>query len=126
MFNRDTRKPVRGDYDRLWLSADYFDLIVWYASDDSIHGFQLCYGKPTEEHAFTWTSGKGFSHRWVDDGESGGLGGWRNQTPILLPDGAFSSEPVADEFRRRSVDLPAGLRDLVLGKISEYARLHNT
>lgn len=121
MFHRATRKPVRGDYDRLWLSDDYFDLIVWYASDETIHGFQLCYGKPARERAFTWKSDGVFSHRRVDDGEPGG---WQKQTPILLPDGSFPSEPVADEFRRRGVDLPGGLRDLVLGKIEEYARLH--
>ena len=69
MFHRATRKPVRGDYDRLWLSDDYFDLIVWYASDETIHGFQPCYGKPARERAFTWKSDGVFSHRRVDDGE---------------------------------------------------------
>jgi hypothetical protein len=46
MFDKAPKKSVRGDYDRRWLSDDYFDLIVWYTSDDTVHGFQLCYDKP--------------------------------------------------------------------------------
>ncbi|MGH7982355.1 MAG: hypothetical protein ACREFF_04315 [Candidatus Udaeobacter sp.] len=122
MSDRATRKHVRGEYDRVWLSDDYFDLIVWYASGDVIRGLQLCYGKPVWERAFIWTSDRGFSHKQVDDGEARG---WANQTPILLPDGSFPADSVAAEFRRRSVDLPVDLRELVLGKIAEYVRLRN-
>ena len=30
MFDKALKTPVPGDYDRRWLSDDYFDLIVWY------------------------------------------------------------------------------------------------
>jgi len=39
MFDKAPKRPVRGDYDRRWLSDDFFDLIVWYRPDDTIHGF---------------------------------------------------------------------------------------
>jgi hypothetical protein len=39
MFDDSPKKAVRGDYDRRWLSDDFFDLIVWYRPDDTIHGF---------------------------------------------------------------------------------------
>ena len=122
MFHRTAKKPVTGDYDRTWLSDDYFDLIVWHAPDDTIHGFQLCYGKPTWERALTWRSGRGFSHMRVDDGESIA---WGNQTPILVPDGSFPAESVVAELRRRGTALPTPIRDLVLQKIAEYVRTRN-
>jgi hypothetical protein len=118
MFDKAPKKAVLGDYDRQWLSDDYFDLVVWYTSSGAIHGFQLCYDKPQSERALTWISSGGFSHKRVDDGESG----WGNQTPILVPDGSFPADMVVAEFRRRGTALPAELRDLVLDKIDEYVR----
>jgi len=35
MFDKAPKKPVRGDYDRRWLSDDFFDLIIWYRPDDT-------------------------------------------------------------------------------------------
>jgi hypothetical protein len=119
MFDKAPRKPVPGDYDRKWLSDDYFDLIVWYASAGAIHGFQLCYDKPRWERALTWTSTRGFSHLQVDDGEENA---WGNQAPILVPDGSFPANMVVAEFQRRASEIPVELRDLVLHKIDEYVR----
>ena len=114
-----TPKAVRGDYDRRWIVDDYFDLIVWYNANGAIHGFQLCYGKPSWERALTWISTRGFSHMQVDDGEHNA---YANQTPILVADGYFPAETVVSEFRRRGAELPTELRDIVLGKIAEYVR----
>jgi hypothetical protein len=122
MFDEVLKKPVSGDYDRRWLSDDYFDLIVWYTSSGAIHGFQLCYDKSLWERALTWISTKGFSHMQVDDGEQNA---WNNQTPILVPDGSFPADMVVAEFRRRGAGLPVELRDLVLHKIDEYVRARN-
>ena len=119
MFDKPLKKPVPGDYDRRWLSDDYFDLIVWYTGDNAIYGIQLCYDKPRWERALTWISRKGFSHMEVDDGEPNA---WGNQTPILVPDGSFPADIVVAEFGRRGAGLPAKLRNLVLGKIDEYVR----
>lgn len=119
MFDNALKRPVPGDYDRKWLSDDYFDLIVWYTLGDTIHGFQLCYDKPQWERALTWTSTKGFSHMQVDDGEQSEWG-WGNQTPILVPDGSFPAESVRREFERRGTGLPHELRVLVLQKMAEY------
>jgi len=46
MLTDEPKRSVRDDYDRRWISDDYFDLIVWYDRKDMVHGFQLCYGKP--------------------------------------------------------------------------------
>ena len=69
MLDAAPKRHVHGDYDRRWLSDDYFDLIVWYTSTNTVHGFQLCYDKPQWERALTWLSNRGFAHSAVDSGE---------------------------------------------------------
>jgi hypothetical protein len=118
MLSDAKKASVHGDYDRRWMSDDYFDLIVWYRPDEAIHGFQLCYGKPIWERALTWIDGHGFSHTEVDAGEDKPTG---NRTPILLPDGSFPNAEVKREFARRSAKLPKQLRKLVTDKISQFA-----
>ena len=119
MFDRAPKKAVPGDYERRWLSDDYFDLIVWYWPDGTIAGFQLCYDKPRWERVLTWRSTTGFSHMQVDNGEHTA---WLNQTPILLPDGSFPADRVWAEFLRRAAELPVDLRELVFERIQEYVR----
>ena len=119
MFDRAPKKPVRGDYDRRWLSDDFFDLVIWYRPDDTIYGFQLCYDKPSWERALTWMSDRGFSHMEVDSGEQVYP---PNQTPILVPDGSFPADRVLHEFTRRGIDLPVQVRQLVTDKITEFVQ----
>jgi hypothetical protein len=110
------RTPVAGDRDRRWIADEYFDLIVWYESDQTIHGFQLCYDKPGRERALTWTRAGGFRHTAIDSGESKPTA---NRTPILIPDGAFSAPDVRREFLAGAL-LPPEIRELVLARIAEY------
>jgi hypothetical protein len=111
------RTPVAGDRDRRWIADEYFDLIVWYEDDQTIHGFQLCYDKPGRERALTWTRAGGFQHTAIDSGESRPTA---NRTPILIPDGAFPARDVRREFLARGTSLPPELRELVLARIAEY------
>jgi hypothetical protein len=103
MLSRETRQAVRNDYKRIWMSDDYFDLIVWYEPSNAIYGFQLCYGKPESERALTWLKTRGFSHAKIESGEDDPEA---NRTPILLPDGSFPISEVSREFRQRSERLP--------------------
>src|SRR4051812_48047840 len=64
-------QTVPGDRDRRWISDDYFDLVLWYEADrEQVYGFQLCYGKPIDERALTWTRERGFTHQAIDTGEA--------------------------------------------------------
>jgi len=119
MLDNTPKKSVRGDYDRRWLSDDFFDLIIWYRPDDTIHGFQLCYDKAYWERALTWMYDRGFSHMQVESGEKVYP---PNQTPILVPDGSFPADAVLHEFARRSSALPIEVRQLVTDKISEFVQ----
>ena len=117
MLTDEPTRSVRSDYDRRWISDDYFDLIVWYNRNNAVHGFQLCYGKPKWERALTWISDRGFSHTEVEAGDERPTA---NRTPILVPDGSFPAKKVTREFQQRAVGLPNDLRDLVLAKIAEF------
>ena len=119
MLESTPKRPVRGDYDRRWISDDYFDLIVWYTPRDTIQGFQLCYDKPEWERALTWLANKGFSHTEVDSGEDTPEA---NRSPVLVPDGSFPADKVLAEFARRGNALPVELRQLVTDKVSEFVQ----
>jgi len=105
------------------MSDDYFDLIVWYKADESIHGFQLCYGKPNWERALTWIEGRDFSHAEVDTGEEKAT---RNRTPVLVPDGSFPATEVIREFERRAKELPGDLRKFVIARMAEFVGRRKT
>jgi hypothetical protein len=119
MLTKENKVKVRGDYRRSWMSDDYLDLIVWYEHGNAIHGFQLCYGKPEQERAFTWLKDRGFSHRKIDSGDEDPEA---NRTPILLPDRSFPADEVTSEFQKRSTELPRSLRNFVLAKLKQFTR----
>jgi hypothetical protein len=119
MFDKAPKRPVRGDYDRRWLSDDFFDLVIWYRPDDTIYGFQLCYDKPFWERAFTWMSDRGFSHMELESGDPISP---PNQTPILVSDVSFPADRVLYEFTRRGSALPVQVRQLVTDKIAEFVQ----
>jgi hypothetical protein len=119
MLEATPKRSVHGDYDRRWISDDYFDLIVWYTPRDTIHGFQLCYDKLHWERALTWLAERGFSHTEVDNGEDTPEA---NRSPVLVPDGSFPADNVLAEFSRRGSALSAELRELVTDKISEFVQ----
>jgi hypothetical protein len=108
---------AKHDFDRRWISDDYFDLVVWYESGQKVHGFQLCYNKSGNERALTWIRNRGFVHTAIDSGESTPTA---NRTPILVADGAFPFELIISEFIARGKHLPAEIRDLVLTSIKDY------
>jgi hypothetical protein len=122
MLKENPCKQIPGEPPRRWISDDYFDLIVWGESPENPVGFQLCYGKPHAEHAFTWLSDRGFSHTAIDDGESSPFS---NCTPILVADGNFPAETIKRKFLWRSADIDPQVRELVLQKIEEYASVNS-
>ena len=120
MFHELKDVNKTGDRPRRWFQDDYFDLIVWYDAANAIHGFQLCYDKKGDEHAFTWEKDNGFSHNRIDSGESN-TGGGPKRTPILVSDGVFPFQKLVETIKARSEGLDSGLIELVLTKISEFA-----
>jgi hypothetical protein len=93
-------------------------LIVWYAEDGSLFGFQLCYERGRAERALTWTKKEGYSHLKVDDGETEPL--TMKRAPILEADGVFDPDSVLRVFSAAAVSLPEDIARFVADKIHEY------
>ncbi|MBN2440967.1 MAG: hypothetical protein JXJ04_06465 [Spirochaetales bacterium] len=102
---------------RRWFTDDYFDLIIWYNDDDSVSGFQLCYDKQDSERSVTWVSKKGFSHNKIDAGETPGHA---KMSPILVPDGAFDKDSIADKFKAESKEIDKEISAFVYSKLLIY------
>lgn len=103
---------------RRWFSDDYMDLIVWFGSGSSIAGFQICYGRPDNEHALTWYEGRGFCHNRVDDGE---LPFHPKMTPILVADGIVPARLILEQFEARSGIVDSEVRTFVCQKLKGLA-----
>lgn len=96
---------------RRWFSDDEMDLIVWHSPSGTIEGFELCYDKSGDEHAFTWRRGGRLTHARIDQGEYLPTD---NRSPILVPDGNPPRLRVLEEFRRRAGHLESAIAELVL------------
>ena len=113
----ENARQIPGEGRRRWFRDEELDLIVWYDRGEAIAGFQLCYNKTVRERALTWRIKSGYSHDAIDEGDSpGGM----SRTPILVADGVFEKDAVADSFRSRAEKLPDQISRLVLEKITAY------
>lgn len=106
-----------GEFRRRWFFSHEQDLIVWYAEDDAIVSFQLCYAKYRDERAIWWKAGLGFSHLRVDDGEGSPFS---SSAPILVPDGAFESGAVIDQFLAIATEVPGEIVEFVAARLRDY------
>ncbi len=101
-----------------WFSDDFFDLSIWLDKDENIDSFQLTYDKYSDEHAITWRRDRGFLHEKIDDGE---VPGRHKKSPILVPDGIFPKEPIADRFEKESRDIDPEISKFIHKKILDYS-----
>ena len=111
---RDLRQE-RGGGRRRWFESDGLELVVWTGEGGSVDGFQLCYDWGRGEHALTWRPGAGFAHNEIDSGESSPL---KNETPILMPDGAAPWAKLLRHFDACSTTLEPSVRDFVRGRLA--------
>lgn len=117
MLKEYPAKRPKGDPQRRWFADEFFDLIAWLNPDGSIKGFQLCYDKGPAERALTWTREAGYAHNRIDDGEGNPA---KNQTPVLVPDGAFASRKILQRFMDACGQIDARISRFVIRKLREY------
>lgn len=112
--SQDKTDPGR----RRWFADEEMDLIVWYTEAGGLDGFQLCYDKTGDEHAFTWKTRGGLVHTRIDAGEDLPSD---NRTPILVPDGLVPLGRVLGEFKARAAELEPDLVRFVCAKLAGRA-----
>ncbi|MFM7750319.1 MAG: hypothetical protein ACKPB0_07870, partial [Opitutaceae bacterium] len=98
---------------RRWFESADLDLVVWYAADGAIAGFQLLYGTPRGERALTWNPGPGFSHHAIDAGDRllGKL------SPVLVPCAESPAPDLATRFAAQAGSLETALADFVVTRL---------
>ena len=111
-------RQVPNDYRRRWFNDETFDLIVWFADDNDIVGFELCYRLLGFERALTWMEDRGYRHSDVDTGDNRPAS--YGMTPILTPDGAFDAPRIADLFKHAAAKLDPEIRQFVLERLDKY------
>ncbi len=111
-------KQNEGEPRRRRFIDEYFDLVVWMDADDKIEGFQLCYDKTENQHALTWHKEFGYMHNRVDEGED--KAGKPKSIPVLVTDGFFPCQEIAEIFKRESQSLDKKIAASVYKKILEY------
>ena len=111
-------RQIENEGKRRWFRDDVLDLIVWYKSDESVDGFQLCYGKTTRKHVLTWRFPNRYEHHSIDEGER--IKGRSKMSPILEADGAFDLSSIGAVLAARSTQLPNDIVALVADVISRY------
>lgn len=110
--NKDVRQEPGGK--RRWFEAPDIELVVWYDSAVPQTEFQLIYWLPDGERALTWRNGGGFNNCRVDPGDESPF---RNETPILQPDGVVPWPYLEVLFRQRAESLEPDLRQHILGRL---------
>jgi hypothetical protein len=103
---------------RKWFYDYDLDLLIWLDRKNEIYGFQLCYDKDDNPHALTWFVDKGFFHNKIDEGDN--KIGRRRGSPLLIANGVFDSERIANYFKMNSHDIEAKIAKFVYDKILEY------
>ncbi len=120
-INPDYVKQVPSEPDRRWFEDDFFDLLIWENEVGEIVEFQLCYDKRHDQHALTWKKQSGYMHNKVDDGENNP--GKYKASAMLIPDGIFDFETIAEKFKRNSKDMDSNVSLFVYGKIKEFSNI---
>lgn len=96
---------------------DYFQLYVWFDSEQRIVGFELSYDLANDCRAFRWKPDRGVEHYRVDDGEGRAI---RKGVPILHADDTCVDHRIATEFTERSGGIALEITALVGEKLRDY------
>lgn len=107
-----------GKLTKRWFGDSFFDLFVWSDETGAIVSFQLCYGKPRDEHALTWMFPSIYYHQRVDDGENNP--GKSKSTPVLLPDGMVDVHSIIRRFQDESKEIDPSVSKFINQKILDF------
>jgi hypothetical protein len=98
---------------RRWFESSDLDLVVWYAADGTISGFQLLHDTPRGGRALTWSPGLGFSHHAIDAGDRllGKL------SPVLVQCAESPAPDLGARFAAEAISLEMALAEFVAARL---------
>ncbi len=120
LYEIEKVKSYENEPKRRWFFDHEIDLTVWFDENDRIIGFQLCYDKPENPHALTWWEKSGYHHHEVDDGEKDGTLSPKG-IPILLADGIFEKDRIANLFYEKSRDMDPEIVKFVYDRLVKHS-----
>jgi len=120
LYEIDGVKSYENEPKRRWFFDHDIDLTVWFDEVEKIVGFQICYDKPNNPHAFTWWKKGGYQHHEIDDGERIDTLA-RKGIPILMLDGFFDKEKIAKLFQQKSKKIDPKISSFVYDKIMRFS-----
>lgn len=100
---------------RDWYYSDQMDFIVWHNREKGITNYQICYGKPLDEHVLSWRGQTGFSHSKISDGEE--VAGNYKAAPIERPDGEVDYQLILNAFESESEHIPNHFKAFALASL---------
>ena len=112
-------KSYKNEFKRRWFFDHNMDLTIWLDENGKITGFQLCYDKPKNSHAFSWWEKTGYYHHRIDDGERLGTLA-RKGIPILMLDGFFDKVKIVKLFQEKSKEIDPEISTFVYRKIMQF------
>lgn len=96
---------------RLWFNDQDHDLFVWLDEQQKPLAFQFSYHTRQDEYCIHWHRQRGFSHDRIDSGDT--LDGHYKMTPVLMPDGEFEGQRLAEIFQSVCKDIDAALAQFI-------------
>ncbi len=110
-------RQTAGDDFKQWFTDDiYWDLFIWTNKSGELSGFQLCYDKTINEHALSWFKDRFYKHSRIGTGRHG----QNSMSPILVANGLFNKQDIADKFLQDSKILNKKIIEFIYKKIVEY------
>ncbi len=108
---------VKGEGRRRWFRDASVDLIVWYDDDGDVEGFQFCFDRGRDEHAFMWTRRHAASFFSVDSGEDV-LG--MKMSPTFTHPSVSRLGDLRNAVLSAAGELETAIRELVMEKVDGY------
>lgn len=102
---------------RLWFNDQDHDLFVWLDEQQQPLAFQFSYHTRQGEHCIHWHRQRGFSHDRIDSGEN--LHGRYKMTPIMVPDGRFDRQQLAEKFQSVCEEMDPALAQFIYRTLAD-------
>jgi hypothetical protein len=107
---------------RRWFFDDYFDLTIWFSSENRMVEFRLLYDLGPQAHSLRWNAASPdlLIHELFDDGES--VPGKYKRMPVLCPPTRRIPTDLHQSFLVAATNLEVRVRDEIVAVLKNSAQ----